>query len=277
MRFLPNGIEFFLFENSFVLYYYGIILMAGVVLGGWMASLMAGKMGEKREKTWDLMVWLIIGGILGARLWHVFTPSPSLVAAGIDTWYYLTHPLAMLNTRNGGLGIPGAIIGGIVALYFFTRRNQLPFGTWLDISSFGLALGQAIGRWGNYVNQELYGSPTSLPWKIYIDPAHRMQGYLDQAYYHPLFLYESIWNLLNLGILFSLFKFGKNWMKTGDYFLVYVLIYSLGRFLLDFIRLDASMLSGINANQTFMGLVFLGAFIVLFYRLKTRLSGYAQK
>jgi len=276
MRFLPTGIEFLFFGKSFVIYFYGLLLMAGVILGGWIASLMAGKMGEKKEQTWDLMIWLIVGGIVGARLWHVFTPSPSLVASGIDTWYYLTHPLEMLNTRNGGLGIPGAIIGGVIALYFFTRRNQLPFGTWLDISSFGLALGQAIGRWGNYVNQELYGAPTNLPWKIYIDPAHRISGFLEKEYYHPLFLYESLWNLLNLAILLTLYRFAKRKMKTGDYFLVYLLNYSLGRFLLDFIRLDASKVGGINANQTLMAVVFVISALGLALRIKSRLPVHAS-
>lgn len=268
MRFLPYGIEFTFINAGFILYYYGIILMSGVVAGGWLASIMAPKFGQKQEKTWDLIIWLIIGGIIGARLWHVFTPSPSLVASGIDTWYYLTHPLDMLNTRRGGLGIPGAILGGAIALYFFTKKHQLPFGAWMDISSFGLALGQAIGRWGNYMNQELYGMPTDLPWKIFIDLDHRMPGFEAQAFYHPLFLYESIWNSLNLVVLWIFFgRFGKR-SPSGTIFILYLMNYSLGRFLLDFLRLDASMVGGLNANQSVMALIFLMTVFIMLFRMR---------
>jgi len=269
MRFLPNGIEFTFFNLSFILYYYGLILMSGVVAGGWLASEIAPKFGQKREKTWDLIIWLIVGGIIGARLWHVFTPSPSLVASGIDTWYYLTHPLDLINTRHGGMGIPGAILGGTIALYFFTKKHKQPFWAWMDISSFGLALGQAIGRWGNYVNQELYGMPTSLPWKIFIDPAHRVAGFEDQAFYQPLFLYESIWNLLNLGVLWFFFKrYGRS-IPSGTIFVLYLMNYSLGRFLLDFLRVDASMVGGLNANQSIMGLIFLMTLFIMLFRMRS--------
>lgn len=267
MRLLPNGIEFTFISANFILYYYGLILMTGVVAGGWLASIMAPNMGQKQEKTWDLMIWLIIGGIIGARLWHVFTPSPSLVASGIDTWYYLTHPLDMLNTRRGGLGIPGAIIGGAIALYYFTRKHKLPFLVWMDISSFGLALGQAVGRWGNFVNQELYGMPTNLPWKIFIDPAHRVPGFEDEAYYHPLFLYESVWNLLNLALLLAFFKYFGKTKKPGAIFTLYLMTYALGRFLLDFLRVDASMVGGMNANQTVMALIFLMTFFIILFSM----------
>lgn len=267
MRFLPNGIEFLFFQNSFILYYYGLILMSGVAAGGWMASVMAGKMGQDNERTWDLMIWLIVGGIVGARIWHILTPSPSLVASGIDTMYYLTHPLDMINTRRGGLGIPGAIIGGVIAMYFFTRKNKLPFAPWLDAGSFGLAIGQAIGRWGNYINQELYGGPTDLPWKIFIDPQHRMSGFENFAYYHPLFLYESIWNFLNLGVLLLVYTKWKKYLRPGELFIVYLMNYSLGRFLLDFIRLDASLVGGINANQTVMLLIFIMTLTIIIFRI----------
>ena len=266
MAFGFEGIHFALGVNGFTIYYYGIILMTGTLVGGLVSHHFAKEMGEDSEKLWDLLIWLVIGGVIGARLWHVFTPSPSLIASGITTSYYLSHPLDLINVRRGGLGIPGAVLGGIISLAWFTTRNNLPFTRWLDISSFGLAIGQAIGRWGNYFNQELYGKPTDLPWKIYIEPAHRMAQYITIEYYHPLFLYESLWNLMNLGLLVLIFRRWIKKLNPGDIFLCYLIIYPLGRFLLDFIRIDASELNGINANQTLMAVVLLGSMVTLLWR-----------
>lgn len=267
-----DGIHLFFGSHEFTIYFYGIILMSGTLAGGYASYLMAKRMGENADQIWDLLIWLVISGVIGARLWHVFTPSPSLVASGITTQYYLTHPLDLINLRRGGLGIPGAVIGGAIGLYFFARKYKLNFVRWMDISAFGLAIGQAIGRWGNYFNQELYGKPTDLPWKIFIAPEHRMAIYKDIAYYHPLFLYESLWNLLNLYLLVLIFSRWSKKLKVGDIFTVYLLIYPLGRFMLDFIRVDASELSGINANQTFMGIIFLAALTTLVWRHRTDLT-----
>jgi phosphatidylglycerol---prolipoprotein diacylglyceryl transferase len=266
MQLAFDGIHFLIWGQQFTLYFYGIILMSGTMAGGLLAYKEAARQGYDPEIVWDMLIWLIIGGIVGARLWHVFTPSPSLIAQGIDTRYYLTHPLDLINIRRGGLGIPGAVIGGVLTLFFFARKNKLNLFKWIDLLAPSLALGQAIGRWGNYFNQELYGAPTNLPWKILIDPAHRLPGFTDQAYYHPLFLYESLWNLANMGVLIWITRRYVNWLKTGDVFLFYLVFYPLGRFLLDFLRLDASQLGGVNANQTFMGVVAVLAVCALFFR-----------
>ncbi len=178
-----------------------------------------------------------------------------MVAQGITTQYYLTHPLDMIDIRKGGLGIPGAVGGGVLAMWLYLRRKKLSLVTWLDITVPGLALAQAIGRWGNFFNQELYGAPTNLPWKIYIDPAHRLPGFENVAYYHPLFLYESLWNLANMAVLLWIGRHFKDRLKNGDIFLGYLVIYPVGRFLLDFLRLDASRVVGINANQTLAAIV----------------------
>lgn len=246
--------------------FYGLILMSGALAGGLLAQNEAKRHGHASDILWDLLIWLIVAGIVGARLWHVFTPSPSAIAEGFTTQYYLTHPLALIDTRSGGLGIPGAVIGGGIALYFFARKRKLSFLEWADIAAPGLALGQAIGRWGNFVNQELYGAPTTLLWKIYIDPAHRLSGFAEQAYYHPLFLYESLWNLGNMLLLLWVGRHFVERIKKGDLFLLYLVVYPIGRFLLDFLRLDAAMLGGINANQSFMAIVALLAATTLFLR-----------
>ena len=246
--------------------FYGLLIAFGALAGSFLAQRQAQRRGHSSDTLWDMLVWLLIAGIVGARLWHIFTPSPSAIADGLTTAYYLSHPWAMIDTRNGGLGIPGAVIGGAAALYIFTWKRKLSFMEWADIAVPGLALGQAIGRWGNFVNQELYGAPTSLPWKIFIDPAHRLAGFADQAYYHPLFLYESLWNLGNMLVLLWVGRRFAEKIKTGDLLLFYLIIYPFGRFLLDFLRLDASRIAGINANQTFMASVAIVAVFALFWR-----------
>lgn len=257
--------------NSFTIgpltiYFYGPILMFGVLAAAYLASREAKRRGKDPELVWDGLIWVLIGGVVGARLWHVFTPDPSLVEAGITTSYYLTHPLDLINLRRGGLGIPGAVIGGMLALLWFTRRNKLNFAVWADIAAPALALGQAIGRWGNFFNQELYGLPSDLPWAIYIEPQYRLPGYANVERFHPLFLYESLWNLFNMFLLLYLARRFPRRLKPGDLFLTYLVVYPLGRFLLEFIRLQPSMVAGFNANQVVMLFVMIFAALALFWR-----------
>ncbi len=250
--------------------FYGLILMLGVLAGGWLASLELRRRGENPQQVWDLLVYLVIGGVVGARLWHVFTPSTSAVSSGITTSYYLQNPLEILNLRHGGLGMPGVILGGAIALAIYARRHRKSFAFWADVASPSLALGQAIGRWGNFFNQELYGAPTNLPWKLYIDPAHRLPGFEQIEYYHPLFLYESLLNLANMFFLLWLLRRQQEKLLPGDVFLAYLILYPFERFLLEFLRLDIVRAGGLNLNQTIMGGVALIAVAVLFWRHKVK-------
>jgi len=256
--------------GPFLIHYYGIIIMFGALVAAWLATLEAKRRGIDPDMVWDMLPWLLIGGIIGARLWHILTPPASMVAQGITTMYYLTHPLDALAIWNGGLGIPGAVMGGVIALAFYTRAKKASFLMWADIAAPGLALAQAIGRWGNFVNQELYGSPSNLPWAIYIDPARRLPGFESQATYQPLFAYECIWNLLNMTILLWFSRKFAAWFKIGDIFLMYLIIYSVGRFFLEFLRLDASQVAGLNANQTFMAVIALASTATLIWRHLSR-------
>lgn len=252
--------------------FYGIILMLGAVAGAWLATRETKRRGYNPEIVWDLLTYLLIGGIIGARIWHILTPPPS---SEITAGWYFTHPLDALAVWKGGLGIPGAVIGGLIVLFFYARRHKLDFAEWTDIVAPSIALGQAIGRWGNFFNQELYGLPTNLPWKIYIDPQHRPTAFPEYAnveYYHPLFLYESLWNLGNMFLLLWISRRFADRLKKGDLFLVYLITYPVGRFLLDFLRLDASRVAGININQNVMAVVAVLSAAVLLWRHRRNTS-----
>jgi len=272
MQTLPNGFDIPLpfLNSSFHIYFYGILIMAGVVAAAFLGQAEAKRRGIKTDYIWDALFWVVLAGIIGARLWHIFTPPPSMIEQGITTKWYLTHPLDMLNIRNGGLGIPGAIIGGALALLIYCRNKKISFLTLADTVIPGVALAQAIGRWGNFFNQEVYGKPTNLPWKLYIDTAHRIQGYQNNDYYHPLFLYESLWNVLIMAVLLWMARRFEKWLKPGDLFLIYMIMYSIGRFSLEFLRLDASQIGGINFNQTFVVIVALIAGVIIFLRHRPR-------
>jgi phosphatidylglycerol---prolipoprotein diacylglyceryl transferase len=252
------------------IHFYGVIIMIGALLAAVLASKLAVKYGQNPDIVWDALPWILITGIIGARIWHVLTPPASMVDRGWSSNYYFSHPLDALAIWNGGLGIPGAVMGGTLALYLYCRKTKLNFYTFADILAPGLALGQAIGRWGNFVNQELYGAPSNLPWAITIDPNYRLPGYQNVATYHPLFLYESIWNLLNMGLLLWLGKKFSEILRPGDIMLTYLIVYPFGRFLLEFLRLDTSPVAGLNVNQTLMGVTALAASITLLIRLRNR-------
>ncbi len=249
-----------------IIRYYALIIMAGVIVAAWLSTVEAKRREKDGEMIWDMLPWIVIGGILGARIWHILTPPASMVEMGLTTNYYFTHPLEMLAIWKGGLGIPGAVIGGALALWIYTRKHNDSFLEWADIVAPGLALAQAIGRWGNFVNQEVYGSPSDLPWAIKIDPLHRLPGFETVETYHPLFLYESLLNILVAGILLLVGRKYKNKLFKGDIFFLYLVLYPLIRFGLEFLRLDPSPVAGLNINQTFMAVVAIAASVLLILR-----------
>ncbi len=262
MSIVREGIVIF----GFMIHFYALLIITGAIIATVLAARLAQKQGLDPDITWDMMPWLLVGGIIGARLWHIFLPSGSDVARGITTMYYLTHPLDALNMRNGGLGIPGGVLGGFIAMWIYSAKKHINLAQWADFAAPGLAFAQAMGRVGNFINQELYGFPSTLPWAIYIEEGKRFPEYMQYETYHPLFLYEILWNLMNMGLLLWMGKRFANRLKFGDIFLTYLVIYPIGRFLLEYMRLDPAPLGSMNGNQITMAVVAVLAALTLILR-----------
>lgn len=217
------------------IYWYGFFMVLGVLAALGVSIFLAKLYKIKADIIIDLAVWLIIGGLIGARFYDVFLELP----------YFLANPLDIFKIWQGGLAIHGAIIGGLIALWLYAKKYQQNFFELVAIISTALPLGQAIGRWGNYFNQELFGWPTNLAWGIPIDLAHRPWQYLDNSYFHPAFLYESLGDLVIFAILFFLqiWLIKKQKFSAISYALCvmsYAILYSLLRFATEFIRIDST-------------------------------------
>jgi phosphatidylglycerol---prolipoprotein diacylglyceryl transferase len=268
VNFMPTAVAFSIplpDGSSFPIYWYGILIVLGALAGSYVATLEAKRRGVDPEHVWNGLLFALILGVIGARLYHVIS-SPTGTTIGFD--YYMQNPMEILNFRQGGLGIYGAVLGGIAGIALYVRfigtsLGQRLFGvlpkvsflTMTDLAMPGLALGQAIGRWGNFFNQELYGYPTDFPWGISIDAAHRLPIFADLTKYpvettrfHPTFLYESLWNLAAAILLILI---ARRWQKekAGDLALLWGMFYGLGRFLVEFQRPDAWLISGIATAQ----------------------------
>lgn len=249
--------------------WHGFLLVFGVAAGALLAVFEAKRRGNDPEIIYYLFLPVMIWGTVGARLWHILTPPLSSVQLGLTTGYYLTHPLDALAFWVGGFGIPGAIMGGMFAVLIFSRKHELSFWKLADLLAPGLALAQAIGRLGNYFNQELYGLPSNLPWAILIQPAHRLIGYESIEFYHPLFAYEAILNLANMFLLLWLARKFVDRLKPGGLVLAYLACYSFIRFSLEFLRLDIALVNGCNINQVFFAIIFVCAGGGLYLRHRT--------
>ena len=201
------------------------------------------------DHVWSGLLWTIILAVIGARLYHVFTPSPSMAEFGIESAAdYFRQPFQLINLRRGGLGIYGGLAGGALGILIYTWRHGLATMAWLDLGAVGTALGQAVGRWGNFLNQELYGRPTGVPWAVHIDIEHRLDAYLDFARFHPAFLYESLWSLGTFLLLHQLARRTPTPMRRGELFGIYLIAYAVGRVLMELVRLDSRsmVISGLD-------------------------------
>jgi len=229
-----------------VIHYYGIIMALAVGCAYYFARFRAEKFGISRESTEDIIFWIIVGGFIGARIYHVLS----------SFGYYQTHPVEIFQVWHGGLSIYGALIGGFVSLAI--TRKILNFNlssvasakegflilNLLDWLAPSVVLGQIIGRLSNLFNYELYGYPINLPWKMFVPEPFRLPGYESFSFFHPLFLYEIIGNVF---ILLVLLKIGKS-HTPGRVALTYLLLYNMLRFFLEFLRIDSPFVLGFRQN-----------------------------
>lgn len=211
------------------IYNYGVILAIAVMCGFYVAEKISTKFFKLPKDTmYDIAPFVIILGIIFARLYYCILNYP----------FYLRFPTEIFAIRHGGISIHGAILGGLIGLLIYSKFNKISFWKLADVSSVGLALGQSIGRWGNFFNSEAFGLPTNLPWKLFIAPEYRPVQFANYEYFHPTFLYESI---LDLGIFFVLLFFvHKRVFKIdGNLALTYLIMYSLARIFVELIRVDS--------------------------------------
>ncbi|MBN2073580.1 MAG: prolipoprotein diacylglyceryl transferase [Actinobacteria bacterium] len=213
--------------------WYGIITALSLIAGFALAYFIAKYRKQREEEILNFAPFAIVFSIIGARLLHV----------AVNWSYYSKNFSYIFAFRRGGMAIQGAMIMGIIALVVFCRIRKIDFWLWADIASPGLVLGQAIGRWGNFFNQEAFGRPTNLPWAIYISPGNRPYDYASYEYFHPTFLYESIANLALFVLLVLMHRFYRNKpgrLPDGLILAVYMGIYSLYRTLIEAYRIDST-------------------------------------
>jgi phosphatidylglycerol:prolipoprotein diacylglycerol transferase len=211
--------------------WYALFMLAGVVAGLQLTRILAGKVGLDSDWVYDVAPWIILFSIVGARGYYVMLRAD----------YFLSHPAEAINTRLGGLSFHGALVAGILTFILLCRLRSQPFLAWTDVAMPGVALAQAIGRWGNWANQEAFGSPTDLPWGLWIDPAHRPPGLAAIDRFHPTFLYESLFNLANALFLswLALRVPTSGRLRHGDVLAMYLISYGVARFLIERMRTDS--------------------------------------
>ena len=211
------------------IYYYGIIMAIAISIGTLVSDWVGSRyFAFKKETIIDLAPYLIIFGILGARIYY----------CALNYDFYLRFPTEIIAIRHGGISIHGAIIGGAFGLWLFARRHKLNIKKLFDTVAVGLPLAQAIGRWGNFSNSEAFGTPTNLPWKLYIAPQYRPIPYQNDLFFHPTFLYESILDIVIFVILFLMAKNNKI-KKDGNLVLLYLVLYSIVRIIVESFRIDS--------------------------------------
>lgn len=240
MEFNINPVAFSIFGIDIM--WYAILITTGIILGLYFVSKLAVTKGLDKEMPSDLLLWVLIPAILGARLYYV-----------IFSWdYYSKNPSEIIMIRNGGLAIYGGLLTAFLITYIYSKKKNIPFLTILDIFAPGIALGQAIGRWGNFINKEAYGRATDLPWAIIIDGQK----------VHPTFLYESLGDFVIFLVLYNLCK--KNRNEKGSIISLYFILYGILRFFVEGLRTDSLYFLGMRVSQLVsLALVAIGVVICI--------------
>jgi phosphatidylglycerol:prolipoprotein diacylglycerol transferase len=244
--------------GPFTLRWYGLCIALGIAVATWLTASELRRKGYDPALALDALFFIVPPGFIGARVYHVLT----------DYQLYANDPIpGIFEVWNGGLGIYGAVIGGFLGLLVFARVRGISALAFADAIAPGLVLAQAIGRWGNYFNQELFGRPSDLPWAIEIAPQNRPPGFTDAASFHPTFFYESLWNLLVCLVLLFVARRFADRLKNGDIVLLYVCLYSAGRFFVETLRIDPAFLIGDFRGNLFVASVLALTFaLILFLR-----------
>ncbi|MFP4103677.1 prolipoprotein diacylglyceryl transferase [Coleofasciculus sp.] len=224
--------------------WYGLLIASAVLIGVSLSQYLAKRRNVDPNAIADLAIWLVIAAIPCARLYYVL----------FEWEQYAQRPEDIIAIWKGGIAIHGAILGGLVATIIFARVQKLSVWLLADLVVPALILGQAIGRWGNFFNSEAFGRPTNLPWKLYIPPQQRPPAYINYQYFHPTFLYESLWNLLLFALMITLFFRDlkrKPHLKVGTLALIYLVGYSAGRIWIEGLRTDSLMVGPLRIAQIF--------------------------
>lgn len=247
--------------GAFAIRWYGLLIASAVLIGVNLSRFLAKQRRVDPAIVDSLVIWLVIAAVPSARLYYV-----------LFQWQdYAQHLDRIPQIWRGGIAIHGAVLGGMIAALIFARLQKIPFWQLADLVAPALILGQAIGRWGNFFNSEAFGRPTNLPWKLYIPLDRRPPGYEQFEYFHPTFLYESLWNLMVFALLMTLFFRGlkaSSHLKLGTLFVVYLMTYSLGRFWIEGLRMDSLMLGPFRIAQivSLVGVAIGGCGLLYLYR-----------
>jgi phosphatidylglycerol---prolipoprotein diacylglyceryl transferase len=256
---------------EFPLRWYGVIVMIGVIAGSLIVERELRRRNEKGDRIWDALVWVLPAGIVGARFWYVL----NAILGGNRS--YLDNPASIIRVWEGGLHIFGGFLFGAIALLLYLRQNKLDPWLFLDAAGPGALVGQGIGRLANFVNQELYGPPTTLPWGIPISAEHRLPQYQDlglfpveSTRFHPTFAYEMLWNFASAGLLLWLSRRYKEDLKPGTIFAGWLVLAGVGRVIIEFFRPDQPKIDslGISYTSVFAALMATVGIILLMARYK---------
>jgi phosphatidylglycerol:prolipoprotein diacylglycerol transferase len=219
--------------------WYALFMLAGVIAGVFLARSLADRIGLDPDWVIDAAPWVVLFSIVGARTYYV----------ALRAEHFISHPVEAINIRLGGLSFHGALIAGTITFAILCRRAHQPFLWWTDAVVPAVALAQAIGRWGNWANQEAFGTPTTAPWGLWIDPDRRPAEFAAFERFHPTFLYESLFNLANAALLswVALHIPGSARLRHGDVLAIYLINYGVARFLIERIRTDSLYLGPLPA------------------------------
>lgn len=247
----PVIISFNIGTFTIALRWYGVLVMTGVLVATWITSVEFKRRNENPDHIWDALVWMIPAGMLGARLWYVANATLG------GSRYYIENPIQILNTTQGGLHFYGGLLFGAIALILYTRKYKVDLWLFLDSVAPTVLIGQAVARPANFINQELYGPPTTLPWGIKIDAAHRLAPWNDiitfpveTTDFHPTFAYEILWNLLAAEMLLFFARQYEDKIKPGVIFYAWLVLSGIGRVIIEIWRPDQPRIPGTDFSFT---------------------------